>query len=116
MSFRLRDWPTVAVNAGRYHESCRTPDAGAPHSPNWYEPGHKDEPDLLWDLDLYSRLDLADAWAIIGPVNWYGPTSNLKLLFDRLVCASGGSPREDLIDHKDPENAMALEHSPERGA
>jgi hypothetical protein len=80
---------------------------------NCYEPGHKDEPDLLWDLDLYSRLDLADAWAVIGPVNWYGPTSNLKLLFDRLVCASGGNPREDLIGHKDPEKAMALEKSPE---
>jgi hypothetical protein len=80
---------------------------------NCYEPGNKDEPDLLWDLDLYARLDLADAWAFIGPVNWYGPSSNLKLLFDRLVCMNGGNPREDLIDHKDPELAMQLEHSPE---
>lgn len=76
-----------------------------------YEPNNRKEPDLLWDLDLYARLDLADAWAIIGPVNWYGPSSTLKLLFDRLVCASGGNPREDLIDHKDPERAMALERS-----
>jgi hypothetical protein len=67
----------------------------------------------MWDLDLYSRLDLADAWAVIGPVNWYGPTSNLKLMFDRLVCMNGGNPREDLIGHKDPEKAMKLEHSPE---
>jgi len=80
---------------------------------NCYEPGNTDEPDLLWDLDLYARLDLADAWAIVGPVNWYGPTSNLKLLFDRLVCANGGNPREDLIAHKNPELAMALEHAPE---
>jgi multimeric flavodoxin WrbA len=80
---------------------------------NCYSAGDDKEPDLMWNLDLYSRLDLADAWAIIGPVNWYGPTSNLKLMFDRLVCASGGNPREDLIDHKDPEKAMALEHQPE---
>ena len=73
----------------------------------------KDEPDLMWDLDLYARLDLADAWAVIGPVNWYGPSSNLKLLFDRLVCVNGGNPREDLIGHKNPELAMKLEHSPE---
>ncbi len=79
---------------------------------NCYEPHHAKEPDLMWDLDLYARLDLADAWAIIGPVNWYGPTSNLKLMFDRLVCMNGGNPREDLIDHKDPEKAMELEHSP----
>jgi len=80
---------------------------------NCYEPANKDEPDLMWDLDLYARLDLADAWAIIGPVNWYGPTSNLKLMFDRLVCMNGGNPCEELIDHKDPEKAMALERSPE---
>jgi hypothetical protein len=33
-------------------------------------------------------------------------------MFDRLVCMNGGNPREDLIDHKDPEKAMKLEHSP----
>ena len=78
---------------------------------NCYEAGNKDEPDLMWDLDLYARLDLADAWAIIGPVNWYAPSSNLKLFFDRLVCMNGGNPREELIDHKNPELAMTLEHS-----
>jgi hypothetical protein len=50
---------------------------------NCYEKGSRSEPDLMWELDLYARLDLADAWAIIGPVNWYGPSSNLKLMFDR---------------------------------
>ncbi|MBX9739672.1 MAG: NAD(P)H-dependent oxidoreductase [Beijerinckiaceae bacterium] len=80
---------------------------------NCYEKANKDEPDLMWDLDLYARLDLADAWAFVAPVNWYAPTSNMKLFFDRLVCMSGGNPREDLIDHKDPEMAMALESRPE---
>jgi hypothetical protein len=67
----------------------------------------------MWNLDLYARLDLADAWAIIGPVNWYGPTSNLKAMFDRLVCMNGGNPKEALIGHKDPARAIALESSPE---
>jgi hypothetical protein len=80
---------------------------------NCYEKGDEDEPDLMWDLDLYARLDLADAWAVLGPVNWYAPTSNLKLMFDRLVCMNGGNPHEELIQHKDPELAMRLEHSPE---
>ncbi|MEZ4409181.1 MAG: NAD(P)H-dependent oxidoreductase [Polyangiales bacterium] len=79
---------------------------------NCYERGSRLEPDLMWDLDLYARLDLADAWVIVGPVNWYAPSSNLKLMFDRLVCMNGGNPREDLIGHKDPERAMALERSP----
>jgi len=78
---------------------------------NCYERDSKAEPDLMWNLDLYSRLDLADAWAFIAPINWYAAPSNLKLMFDRLVCMNGGNPREDLIDHKDPEKAQALEHS-----
>jgi hypothetical protein len=68
-------------------------------------------PDLMWNLDMYARLDLADAWAIIGPVNWYAPSSNLKAMFDRLVCMSGGNPKEDLIEHKDQQLAIQLEHS-----
>jgi len=80
---------------------------------NCYEPGNGDEPDLMWDLDLYARLDLADAWAFIGPVNWYAPSTNLKAMFDRLVCMNGGNPREELIDHKNAELAQRLEHSPE---
>ncbi|MBA2305550.1 MAG: flavodoxin family protein [Acidobacteria bacterium] len=80
---------------------------------NCYEAANKDEPDLMWDLDLYARLDLADAWAIIGPVNWYAPSSNLKLMFDRLVCMNGGNPREELIGHKNAELAMKLEHADE---
>lgn len=80
---------------------------------NCYAKDDDAEPDLMWDLDLYARLDLADAWAFIGPVNWYAPPSNLKLLFDRLVCASGGNPDETLIDHKNPEKAVRLEHAPE---
>jgi multimeric flavodoxin WrbA len=80
---------------------------------NCYEKNHRSEPDLMWDLDMYTRLDLADAWAIIGPVNWYAPTANLKAMFDRLVCMNGGNPREDLIGHKDAELAKKLEHSKE---
>jgi NADPH-dependent FMN reductase len=80
---------------------------------NCYRRDDRAEPDLMWNLDLYARLDLADAWAFIAPVNWYAPPSNLKLMFDRLVCMNGGNPHEELIDHKDPEKAMALEASPE---
>jgi multimeric flavodoxin WrbA len=79
---------------------------------NCYEAGNSTEPDLMWNLDLYARLDLADAWAIVGPVNWYAPSSSLKLMFDRLVCMNGGNPDETTIGHKDPERAMALEHTP----
>ncbi|MBE7174354.1 MAG: flavodoxin family protein [Williamsia sp.] len=76
---------------------------------NCYAKNDSKEPDLMWNMDLYARLDMADAWAIIGPVNWYAPSSNLKLFFDRLVCMNGGNPDEKTIDHKNPEKAIALE-------
>ena len=80
---------------------------------NCYEKDNDAEPDLMWDLDLYARLDLADAWAIIGPINWYAPSTNLKAMFDRLVCMNGGNPEEALIEHKNPEKAVELEASPQ---
>jgi multimeric flavodoxin WrbA len=78
---------------------------------NCYSKNDSAEPDLMWNMDMYARLDMADAWAIIGPINWYGPTSNLKAMFDRLVCMNGGNPDEETIAHKDPEKAMAFEHT-----
>ena len=45
---------------------------------NCYGPNSDHQPDLLWDLDLYRRFAQADAWAFIGPINWYGPTSNFS--------------------------------------
>jgi hypothetical protein len=78
---------------------------------NCYSKNSRAEPDLMWNLDMYERLDMADAWAIIGPINWYGPSSNLKLMFDRMVCMNGGNPDETTIKHKDPELAMKFEHT-----
>lgn len=80
---------------------------------NCYGPGSDHQPDLLWDLHLYERLARADAWAFIGPINWYGPSSTFKLLFDRLVCMNGGNPRPDLIEKKSTLLAQALERSPQ---
>ncbi|KFC64645.1 Multimeric flavodoxin WrbA [Bosea sp. LC85] len=78
---------------------------------NCYGPDSTTQPDLLWDLRLYERLARADAWAFIGPINWYGPSSNFKLMFDRLVCMNGGNPRPDLIEKKNTLLAQQLERS-----
>ena len=78
---------------------------------NCYSKNSWTEKDLMWNLDMYARLDMADAWAFIAPINWYSPTSNLKLMFDRLVCMNGGNPDENTIAHKDPEKAIAFERT-----
>lgn len=81
----------------------------------------------VWPCNCYGRIAIinrtffgtrtstggsrADARAFIGPINWYGPTTNFKLLFDRLVCMNGGNPRPDLIEKKNALLAQALERS-----
>lgn len=115
-----RDWEIDFEDLGNVYARARIQSCNACVSTsmalcvwpcNCYKKNDRKEPDLLWDLDMYARLDMADAWAIIGPINWYAPSSTLKLLFDRLVCMNGGNPEEKLIDHKDAEKAMALEHT-----
>ena len=78
---------------------------------NCYGPNSETQPDLMWNLDVYGRLARTDAWAFIGPMNWYGPSSTFKLMFDRLVCMNGGNSRPDLIDKKNTQKAQALERS-----
>ena len=79
---------------------------------NCYEKHSYLEPDLMWDEDIYARIYAADAIIVCAPVNWYGPTSSVKMLFDRLICANGGNPDETLINHKDGTLAAKLENSP----
>ncbi len=67
---------------------------------NCYEKQNAKEPDLMWDLDLYARLDLADAWAVVGPVNWYGPTSNLKLISSSAKQQAAGLNRDATLHPK----------------
>jgi hypothetical protein len=80
---------------------------------NCYERDNRDEPDLMWDLDLYARLDLADAWAFVAPVNWYAPTVEPQGdVRPARVHERAATRDEALIDHKNAEKARDLEHSP----
>jgi multimeric flavodoxin WrbA len=53
-----------------------------------YFKGNKSEPDLLKDLDVYELLQECDAFFIFSPIHWYSLPSQIKLLFDRLVCVN----------------------------
>lgn len=45
-------------------------------------------PDLIYEEDIYKRLEECDAFIVVTPIHWYAPSSTVKLLFDRLVCAN----------------------------
>jgi len=55
---------------------------------NCYFKGDKDHPDLMHEFDIYRRLEKCDAFVVFTPINWWSVTSQVKAMFDRLVCAS----------------------------
>lgn len=62
-----------------------------------------------WMNEIYVRWAEAHAVMIITPVHWNSPTSPLKLMMDRLVCADGGNPDPTTTGGKDAGRAKALE-------
>lgn len=48
----------------------------------------KDHPDFISDFDIYKRLEKCDAFMVFTPINWWSVPTQVKALFDRLVCAS----------------------------
>lgn len=51
-----------------------------------YFKGNKKQPDLLKELNVYELLQESDAFLVFAPIHWYSLPSQIKLLFDRLVC------------------------------
>ena len=58
------------------------------HNCDCYFKGDKEHPDFMSDFDIYRRLEKADAFIVFSPINWWNVTTQVKALFDRLVCAS----------------------------
>lgn len=64
-----------------------------------------------WMNEIYPMWVRAHGIMLITPVNWYSPTSPLKLMMDRLVCADGGNPDPSSTHGKDAKKAKQLELS-----
>jgi len=58
------------------------------HNCSCYFKGDKEKPDLLKELDVYNLLQECDAFIIVSPIHWHSLSSQIKLLFDRLVCTN----------------------------
>jgi len=59
--------------------------------------------------DIYPLWAEAHGIMIVTPVNWYSPSSPLKLMMDRLVCADGGNPDPTLTHGKNVREAKRAE-------
>lgn len=56
------------------------------HNCSCYFKGNKKQPDLLKELDVYTLLQECDAFIVFSPIHWHSLSSQVKTLFDRLVC------------------------------
>lgn len=59
--------------------------------------------------DIYPKWVEAHGVMIVTPVNWYSPSSPMKLMMDRLVCADGGNPDPSLTHGKQAKEAKREE-------
>jgi len=62
-----------------------------------------------WMAEIYPLWVAAHGIMIVTPVNWYQPSSSLKLMMDRLVCADGGNPDPTRTHGKDAQKAKEIE-------
>ncbi len=90
-------------------KACFSTAAALCHWPCSCYPNHSLGQTQDWMNDIYPLWVRAHGIMIITPVHWYSPTSPLKLMMDRLVCADGGNPDPSSTQGKDAKKAKQLE-------
>jgi multimeric flavodoxin WrbA len=70
----------------------------------------------MHEKDVYKKLKKADGFVVFTPVHWSGPSSQVKALFDRLVCVNLTLTQEQAKeiygkDIKNPKLTIAAEQS-----
>lgn len=54
--------------------------------------------DLLSEQDVYRKLEECDCFLIVSPIYWHSLTTQVKALFDRLVCINLSLTKSDAVD------------------
>ena len=67
------------------------------HNCTCYKKDDEKKPDFMYDGDIYTKLEECDAFLVFSPIHWYSVSSQVKALFDRLVCASQTLHYDDAI-------------------
>ena len=109
---RTLDLSRLASEYGRKIHPCKACFSTAPalcHWPCSCYPNHALGQTQDWMNDIYPLWVRAHGIMIVTPVNWYSPTSPLKLMMDRLVCADGGNADPTLTHGKDAKKAKQIE-------
>jgi multimeric flavodoxin WrbA len=68
------------------------------HNCSCYGPNSKKKPDLMYDAMIYDKLEMCDAFLVVSPIHWYSVSTQVKAMFDRLVCANQTITKEEAIE------------------
>jgi multimeric flavodoxin WrbA len=63
-----------------------------------YFKGDKKKPDVMKEMNVYGLLKECDAFLVFSPIHWHSLTSQVKALFDRLVCINQTLTVEDAVN------------------
>ena len=68
------------------------------HNCDCYFKGDKSRhKDLMYEQDIYDKLEWCDAFVVFSPIHWHSVTSQVKAMFDRLVCCNLTITHEDAL-------------------
>src|SRR5438067_2502940 len=108
----LLDLSRLTSEYGRHIHPCKACFSTSPALCHWpcscypnYALGQTQD----WMNEIYPRWVAAHGVMIVTPVNWYQPSSSLKLMMDRMVCADGGNPDPTRTRGKDAKLAKRIE-------
>lgn len=98
------DFDVIDLSIGKVHiqpcKGCVSTSNGfhCHFSCSCFEKGSKDYPDLMYEADIYDKLKECDGFLVVSPIHWYSVSSQVKALFDRLVCANLTITKEEAIN------------------
>jgi multimeric flavodoxin WrbA len=108
----ILDLSRLASEYGRHIHPCKacfSTAAALCHWPCSCYPNYSLGQTQDWMNEIYPMWVRAHGVMIVTPVNWYAPSSPLKLMMDRLVCADGGNPDPSSTQGKKAKLAKEIE-------
>jgi len=62
-----------------------------------YIKNSRQSPDLMYEEDIYDKLQQCDGFLVVSPIHWYSVSTQVKAMFDRLVCVNQTITTEEAI-------------------
>ena len=52
----------------------------------------------MYEADIYDKLEQCDGFIVVSPIHWYSVSTQVKAMFDRLVCANQTITKEEALE------------------